>query len=125
MNLSGKSVLAVKNFYKIDNSNIVVVHDDIDLPFSAIRFKRGGGDGGHNGLKSIDSLIGKDYIRVRMGVGKPQYKSQVPDYVLSDFTQDEEKIIPDWIEYTTKVLNEFNSRSLEEIKSRYSLKKFQ
>ncbi len=124
MNLSGKSVLAVKNFYKIDNSNIVVVHDDIDLPFSALRFKRGGGDGGHNGLKSIDSLIGKDYIRVRMGVGKPQYKSQVPDYVLSDFTQDEEKIIPDWIEYTTKVLNEFNSRSLEEIKSRYSLKKF-
>jgi PTH1 family peptidyl-tRNA hydrolase len=113
MNLSGKSVLAVKNFYKIDNSNIVVVHDDIDLPFSALRFKRGGGDGGHNGLKSIDSLI-----------GKPQYKSQVPDYVLSDFTQDEEKIIPDWIEYTTKVLNEFNSRSLEEIKSRYSLKKF-
>ncbi len=94
------------------------------MPFSALRFKRGGGDGGHNGLKSIDSLIGKDYIRVRMGVGKPQYKSQVPDYVLSDFTQDEEKIIPDWIEYTTKVLNEFNSKSLEEIKSRYSLKKF-
>jgi PTH1 family peptidyl-tRNA hydrolase len=124
MNLSGKSVLAVKNFYKIDNSQIVVIHDDIDLPFSALRFKRGGGNGGHNGLKSIDSLIGKDYIRVRMGVGKPEHKSQVPNYVLSNFSEDEERVIPDWVEYTAKVLEKFETKSLEEIKSRYSLKEF-
>jgi len=124
MNLSGKSLLAVKNFYKIDNSQIVVIHDDIDLPFSALRFKRGGGDGGHNGLKSIDKAIGKDYIRVRMGVGKPEYKSEVPNYVLSNFSSSQEEIIPEWIEYTTKVLNQFKNKSLEEIKSKYSLKEF-
>ena len=122
MNLSGKSVIAVKNFYKIDIDDIVVVHDDIDLPFSALRFKRGGGHGGHNGLKSIDSAIGKEYIRVRMGVGKPEYKSQVADFVLSDFNQQEESIIDRWIDHTVEAINQLKEKELEEVKSRYSLK---
>ncbi len=124
MNLSGKSVIAVKNFYKIDIENIIVVHDDIDLPFSALRFKRGGGHGGHNGLKSIDNAIGRDYIRVRMGVGKPEYKSQVVDFVLNDFTTDEEKIIDKWITHTTNSINALQEKELEEVKSKYSLKSF-
>jgi PTH1 family peptidyl-tRNA hydrolase len=122
MNLSGKSVTAVKNFFKIDIENIIVIHDDIDLPFSALRFKRGGGHGGHNGLKSIDSHIGKEYIRVRMGVGKPEYKSQVANFVLSDFSQEEEKIIDKWITHTTKAIKELQTKELDEVKSKYSLK---
>ncbi|MCK5853739.1 MAG: aminoacyl-tRNA hydrolase [Sulfurovaceae bacterium] len=124
MNLSGRSLLAVKNFYKIEMENIIVVHDDIDLPFSALRFKSGGGHGGHNGLRSIDSIIGKEYIRVRMGVGKPEHKSQVADYVLHNFSQDENSILNDWIEHTSTAIKELEEEELEKIKSRYSLKEF-
>ncbi len=124
MNLSGKSVIAVKNFYKIELEDIIVVHDDIDLPFSALRFKSGGGHGGHNGLRSIDSMIGKEYVRVRMGVGKPEHKSQVVDYVLHDFSQDEGKILDEWIEHTVRAVKELEEYDLNHVKSRYSLKSF-
>jgi len=124
MNLSGKSLLAVKNFYKIELENIIVVHDDIDLPFSALRFKSGGGHGGHNGLRSIDSLIGKDYIRVRMGVGKPEHKSQVADYVLHDFSSQERDILDAWISHSVSAIKELEEHDLNYVKSRYSLKEF-
>jgi PTH1 family peptidyl-tRNA hydrolase len=125
MNLSGNSVQAVKNFYKIDLEEIIVIHDDIDLPFSALRFKCGGGHGGHNGLRSIDAMIGKEYTRVRMGVGKPEHKSQVADYVLHDFSTEEEKILKDWINHTSDAIKELNTKTLDEVKSKYSLKSFQ
>jgi len=124
MNLSGNSVQAVKNFYKIELEDIIVIHDDIDLPFSALRFKNGGGHGGHNGLRSIDAMIGKEYSRVRMGVGKPIYKSQVADYVLHDFANEEEEVLEAWIRHTSQAIKEFSSKTLDEIKSRYSLKSF-
>ena len=122
MNLSGKSLLAVKNFYKVEIDDIIVIHDDIDLPFSALRFKKGGGHGGHNGLRSIDSTIGKEYIRVRMGVGKPERRGQVVDFVLSNFSLDEEKNLDSWIEHTIKAIKELQDKELNEVKSRYSLK---
>ena len=125
MNLSGQSVQAVKNFYKIELEEIIVVHDDIDLPFSALRFKNGGGHGGHNGLRSIDALIGKEYNRVRMGVGKPEHKSQVVDYVLHDFLEEENKILTAWIVHTATAIKELPSKTLNEVKSRYSLKSFE
>ena len=93
MNLSGESVVLVKNFYKIENEDIIVIHDDIDLKLCALKFKRGGGSGGHNGLKSIDKHIGNDYWRVRIGVGRPESKQEVVNYVLSDFKEDELKCI--------------------------------
>ncbi|NEW61270.1 aminoacyl-tRNA hydrolase [Sulfurovum sp. bin170] len=124
MNLSGRSLIAVKNFYKVELDDIIVIHDDIDLPFSALRFKKGGGHGGHNGLRSIDSTIGKEYIRVRMGVGKPEHRGQVVDYVLSNFSLDEEKILDDWIEHTAEDIKELENKELNEVKSRYSLKIF-
>ena len=89
MNLSGESVVLVKNYYKIDNDDIIVIHDDIDLKLGALKFKKGGGNGGHNGLKSIDKHIGSDYYRIRIGVGRPEKKEDVVKYVLSDFTKDE------------------------------------
>jgi len=125
MNLSGHSVQIVKNFYKIELEDIVVIHDDIDLPFSALRFKKGGGHGGHNGLRSIDSMIGKEYKRVRMGVGKPEHKSQVADYVLHDFSEEEEKVLSAWIEHTATAIKELDSKTLDEVRSRYSLKSFE
>jgi len=125
MNISGKSVQAVKNFYKIELEDIIVIHDDIDLPFSALRFKNAGGDGGHNGLRSIDAMIGKEYTRVRMGVGKPEHKSQVADYVLHNFYIEEEKNLTAWIEHTATAVKELNVKELVEVKSKYSLKKFE
>ncbi|MBD3793725.1 MAG: aminoacyl-tRNA hydrolase [Campylobacterales bacterium] len=125
MNLSGKSVLAVKNFYKIELEDIMVIHDDIDLPFSALRFKKGGGHGGHNGLRSIDGVIGKEYYRVRMGVGKPEHKSQVADYVLHNFSAEEQTILDEWIKYTVSAIEALQNRTLDEVKSRFSLKSFE
>jgi len=124
MNLSGNSIQAVKNFYKIDLENIIVIHDDIDLPFSALRFKNGGGHGGHNGLRSIDAMIGKEYTRVRMGVDKPAYKSQVADYVLHDFSDKENEILDKWIHHTAEAIKAFKTESLNFVKSHYSLKSF-
>ncbi|CAA6800993.1 MAG: Peptidyl-tRNA hydrolase (EC [uncultured Campylobacterales bacterium] len=82
MNDSGKSVASVVNYYNIDK--VVVYQDDLDLDFGAIRFKLGGGTGGHNGLKSIDNHIGNKYTRVRIGISKP-INEQVANYVLNDF----------------------------------------
>jgi len=124
MNLSGNSVQAVKNFYKIDLEDIIVIHDDIDLPFSALRFKNGGGHGGHNGLRSIDAMIGKEYCRVRMGVGKPEYKSQVADYVLHNFSSEEDTVLSAWVDHVACATKELKSKTLNEVKSRYSLKSF-
>jgi PTH1 family peptidyl-tRNA hydrolase len=124
MNLSGNSVQAVKNFYKIELEDIIVVHDDIDLPFSALRFKNGGGHGGHNGLRSIDAMVGKEYVRVRMGVDKPIHKSQVADYVLHAFSKEEDAVLSPWIEHTVSAIKELKSKSLVEVKSKYSLKSF-
>jgi len=120
MNLSGESVIKVKNFYKQDE--VVVIHDDLDLPFGSLRFKKGGGHGGHNGLKSIDSKIGKEYIRVRMGIGKPEHKGEVASYVLSDFSADEEKFLEEWIETTAEAVLFLLTNTVADTSSRYSKK---
>ncbi len=122
MNLSGKSLQAVKNFYKIELGDIIVIHDDLDLPFGAVRFKKGGGSGGHNGLKSIDSLVGKEYMRVRMGIGKPLYRSQVTEYVLGDFGPDERESLDRWIVHVARACSLIPHERLDAIKSKYSLK---
>ncbi len=123
MNLSGKSVFAVMQFYKILLEDMIVIHDDLDLPFGAVRFKKGGGNGGHNGLKSLDHLIGNDYLRVRLGIGKPAHRSQVADYVLSDFTPDESAALPSWIGYIADSCDMLASDDgLDEVKSKRSIK---
>ncbi len=120
MNLSGKSILAVKNFYKLDE--VIVIHDDLDLPFGALRFKKGGGHGGHNGLKSADAAISPDYIRVRMGIGKPQHKSQVADYVLHPFSADEQNYLSDWIGKAADAVELLLRFSYTEVASKCSIK---
>ena len=92
MNISGSAVQKVKNFYGIDPNNIVIIHDDIDLELGKIKLKKGGGDGGHNGLKSIIKLIGSEFNRIRIGIGRPE-KINVSSYVLNDFPEDRSLII--------------------------------
>src|SRR5256886_8217109 len=93
MNLSGESVLAAMSFYKIPLADIVVIHDELDLRPGKVRVKRGGGSAGHNGLRSIDAMIGPDYWRVRIGIGHPGIKELVHPYVLQNFTPDEARLI--------------------------------
>ena len=89
MNISGQAVGDVVRFYKIPLDDIIIIHDDIDLSFGDMRVKKGGGHGGHNGLKSIDTAIGKEYWRLRIGVGHPGHKDAVSPYVLSNFSKQE------------------------------------
>jgi len=120
MNDSGKSVAAVSRFYKPDK--IIVIHDDLDLQFGALKFKKGGSHGGHNGLKSIDAHIGSDYFRVRMGIGKPERKSQVISHVLNDFNAQEQKHLKEWITYSADAVKELCGHDLNTVASKYSAK---
>jgi PTH1 family peptidyl-tRNA hydrolase len=86
MNNSGQAVCELKSFYKLENTNIIVIHDDLDLIPGKIKVKSSGGHGGHNGLRSIHDFIGSDYIRLRIGIGHPGHKDKVSNYVLSDFS---------------------------------------
>jgi peptidyl-tRNA hydrolase, PTH1 family len=88
MNLSGEAVGTAMRFYKLESENVIVFHDDLDLQPGQVKIKRGGGAGGHNGLKSIDAHIGPDYWRIRLGIGHPGVKGDVvTDYVLTAFNQ--------------------------------------
>jgi len=89
MNLSGESVAAAARFYKIAPGEIAVIHDDIDLAEGKLRVKRGGGAGGHNGLRSIDEMLGQDYWRIRIGIGHPGMRELVESYVLQNFQSEE------------------------------------
>ena len=94
MNLSGKAVSKTSNFYKIALNNIIIIHDDLDLELGKVKVKTGGGNGGHNGLKSIDACLGNNnYIRIRIGIGRPAYSNMVTSYVLGDFEPNELEII--------------------------------
>ena len=93
MNLSGNCVSELVNFYKLSAQNVIVIHDDMDLNVGQIKAKSGGSAGGHNGLKSIDNHIGNNYGRIRVGVGRPQTKEEVVNWVLSGFSKnDKEKM---------------------------------
>ena len=89
MNNSGICVRELLEYFKIDAENVIVFHDDLDVEFGKIKAKFGGSNAGHNGVASIDKFIGKDYSRIRIGIGKPQDKIQVADYVLQNFNEDE------------------------------------
>ena len=122
MNNSGMAVQAIKEYYKLEMEDLIVIHDDIDLPFGTVKFKIGGGHGGHNGLRSIDSHIGKEYIRVRVGVGKPQDKSDVANYVLDNFSKEELNKLPDIINHTIDAIKALKSEDIEQVKTKFTLK---
>ena len=106
MNLSGNSVVKAASFYKILPQNIVVIHDDMDLPIDKMKAKIGGGAGGHNGLKSIDSCITPNYNRIRLGIGHPNIKAEevVVNHVLSSFSKADKAILEQNIDIVADLL---------------------
>ena len=91
MNNSGICIRELLEYFKIDSADVIVFHDDLDIDFGKIKAKFGGSSAGHNGIASIDKFVGKDYSRVRIGIGKPDTKISSADYVLNNFSEDEEK----------------------------------
>ncbi|MEH0110287.1 aminoacyl-tRNA hydrolase [Tersicoccus sp. MR15.9] len=95
MNTSGGPVAALLQYYSITAAQLIVVHDELDIPFDDVRLKRGGSEGGHNGLKDITRAIGtRDYVRVRVGIGRPPGRRDPADHVLSDFAKSEQTVLP-------------------------------
>lgn len=97
MNLSGQAVGEIARFYKLEANDVTAIHDELDLEPGRARIKRGGGHGGHNGLKSLDAHLGKDYRRIRLGIGHPGHRDLVSGYVLKDFPRADEP----WVEAVT------------------------
>ena len=91
MNNSGICIRELIEYFKIDPENVIVFHDDLDVDFKKIKAKFGGSSAGHNGIESIDKFIGKDYTRVRVGIGKPEKKIEVSDFVLTNFSEEEKE----------------------------------
>ncbi|PQZ91107.1 aminoacyl-tRNA hydrolase [Arthrobacter sp. MYb227] len=107
MNLSGGPVGNLAKFFGVSPDHVIAVHDEIDIPFDAVKLKLGGGEGGHNGLRDISKALGtKDYLRVRVGVGRPPGRMETADYVLKDFSKDEKKSLPFLIDNSADAVEE-------------------
>ncbi|MED7929631.1 aminoacyl-tRNA hydrolase [Nonomuraea sp. LP-02] len=114
MNLSGGPVKALSDFYKIGPERLIVVHDELDVPYGALRAKLGGGDNGHNGLKSITKVLGtRDYLRVRFGIGRPPGRMDPAAFVLKDFATAERKDLPFLVDRAADVVESLMAHGLE------------
>jgi PTH1 family peptidyl-tRNA hydrolase len=114
MNLSGGPVAALSQFYKIPVGNIIAVHDELDLGYGTVRAKVGGGEGGHNGLRSMSKSLGsKEYVRVRLGIGRPPGRQDPADYVLSDFNAAERKELEFLVDRAADVVETVVTRGVE------------
>ena len=123
MNLSGNSVVKAASFYKILPQNIVVIHDDMDLPIDKIKAKIGGGSGGHNGLKSIDSCITPNYNRIRIGVGHPvvHIQENIINHVLSSFSKIEKEALQKNIEIVAELLPILFNKGIAELSNQLGM----
>lgn len=120
MNLSGGPVASVRGFHKMSPERLVVIHDELDVPYGALRLKRGGGDNGHNGLKSVSAALGsRDYYRVRVGIGRPPGRQDPADFVLRDFSPAERKELPFLLDRAADAVEALLSDGLETAQNRY------
>jgi len=107
MNLSGNAVRQLHAFFKTDLSNLIVIHDDLDLSFGSVRLKTGGGNAGHKGLASIEENLGSsEFMRIRLGIGKPVDKSRIEGYVLEPFGKEELSVLPEIIQWAADAATE-------------------
>ena len=120
MNLSGVAVKKVIDYFKTDTENLIIIHDDLDLPFEAIRVKAGGGHGGHKGLISIIDHLGANFTRIRLGIGKPLRKAMVEDYVLSPFNSDETVRLPRLTTTAGKAVQEVVSSGIQAARQKFN-----
>ncbi|WP_431945659.1 aminoacyl-tRNA hydrolase [Actinacidiphila sp. bgisy167] len=120
MNLSGGPVTALRDFYKVPLGNLVAVHDELDIDYATLRLKMGGGDNGHNGLKSITKALGPEYLRVRCGIGRPPGRMQVADFVLKDFSSAERKELEWFVDRAADAVESLIREGLEKAQSTYN-----
>jgi PTH1 family peptidyl-tRNA hydrolase len=121
MNETGGPVKALANFYSIEPTKIIALHDELDIPFAAIRTKLAGGDNGHNGLKSMTSSFGTpDYYRIRLGIGRPMGQQDPADFVLKAFSKVEQKDLAEFIDRGADVVESLISRGLEATQSAFN-----
>jgi PTH1 family peptidyl-tRNA hydrolase len=120
MNLSGAPVVALAQFFKVPLEHIIAVHDELDVPFGQVRAKRGGGEGGHNGLRSMSKSLGaKEYARVRFGIGRPPGRQEPADYVLSDFAGAERKELDFLVDRAADVVEAVMLEGVEWAQNKY------
>jgi peptidyl-tRNA hydrolase, PTH1 family len=121
MNESGGPVAALAAFYKIPVERIVAVHDELDIPFDTLRVKRGGGDNGHNGLRSMRASLGSgEFYRVRVGIGRPPGRQSPADFVLSDYSSVERKLLPFQVDRAADAVESLLGSGLEQTQSRFN-----
>ncbi|MFD5896817.1 aminoacyl-tRNA hydrolase [Streptomyces sp. NPDC060366] len=120
MNLSGGPVAGLRDFYKVPTANIVAIHDELDIDYGTLRLKLGGGDNGHNGLKSMTKSMGPDYHRVRFGIGRPPGRMQVADFVLKDFSSVERKELDFLVDRAADAVECLVTEGLERAQSAYN-----
>ncbi len=121
MNETGGPVKALANFYSIEPTKIIALHDELDIPFAAIRTKLAGGDNGHNGLKSMTSSFGTpDYYRIRLGIGRPMGQQDPADFVLKAFSKVEQKDLAEFIDRGADVVESLITKGLEATQSAYN-----
>ena len=113
MNNSGICIRELIEYFKMDAADVIVFHDDLDIDVGKIKAKFGGSSAGHNGIESIDKFIGKDYSRVRIGIGKPETKISISDYVLNDFNDEEKEKLENITENIITSLNILLDKKLE------------
>ena len=123
MNLSGNAVRQLHAFFKTDLSNLIVIHDDLDLSFGSVRLKTGGGNAGHKGLASIEENLGSsEFMRIRLGIGKPSDKSRIESYVLEPFGKEELSILPEIIQWAADAATEIVSSGMQTAIGNYQTK---
>ena len=121
MNEVGGPVKALATFYKVAPAQVVAIHDELDIPFDTMRVKLGGGDNGHNGLKSMRSSFGTgDFHRVRVGIGRPPGRQEVADFVLSDYSSAERKVLPFVVDTAADAVETLVAEGLEKTQQRFN-----
>ena len=121
MNESGGPVKALATFYKVPAARVVAIHDELDIGFGTLRIKRGGGDNGHNGLRSMRSSLGTgDFYRVRAGIGRPPGRQDVADFVLSNYSSTERKELPFQVDTAADAVETLIAEGLEKTQQRFN-----
>ena len=121
MNETGGPVKALATFYKVPPDHLVVIHDELDIPFDTMRVKFGGGDNGHNGLKSLRGSLGTgDFYRVRVGIGRPPGRQDVADFVLTNYSSAERKVLPFQVDTAADAVESLITEGLEKTQSRFN-----
>jgi PTH1 family peptidyl-tRNA hydrolase len=120
MNLSGNAIGSLARYYRIPMANLLVIYDEIDLPFGTLRFREQGGSGGHNGMKSIINRIGRDFPRLRLGVDRPPGYMEPADYVLQNFSDGEIPIVTEMIDLAVAAIQKYLQDGIEIAMTRYN-----